>query len=94
MALFPRGKERRRAERRSIEVDATFSCEGFPPLKVQTRDLSASGVFLHCGSQSSPALGTEVYVEITPFDDRIEPMIMHAKVVRVTADGIALAFME
>ncbi|MEJ2107950.1 MAG: PilZ domain-containing protein [Acidiferrobacteraceae bacterium] len=94
MALFPSGKERRRAERRDIEVDATLTYEGFPPLKVRTRDLSATGVFLHCGSQSSPALGTEVYVEITPFDDQVEPMIVQAKVVRVTAEGIALAFME
>jgi hypothetical protein len=92
--IFPVGKERRRAERREIEVDATLTYEGFPPLQVRTRDLSTTGLFLRCGSGPLPPLGSEVYVEITPFDDRIEPLVVQAKVVRVTGDGIALQFME
>ena len=94
MALFSGGRERRRAERREIEVDATLTFEGLPPIKVKTQDLSTTGVLLHCGSQPVPPLGSEVYVEITPFDDHVEPLIMQAKVVRISGDGIALEFMD
>jgi c-di-GMP-binding flagellar brake protein YcgR len=92
MSNQPSAQDRRRAPRREVDVEAILNCEGFEPVLLRTRDLSSGGVFLRRGDGRLPPLGTEVFVEIAPLEGQDEPMVMQARVVRVTADGIALAF--
>lgn len=85
--------ERRKHTRREVEVSTTVSMDGHQTV-LKTKDLSDGGAFLQKGNSPIPAMGTIVFVEISPMENGGEPMVVRAKVVRVAPDGFGIIFLE
>lgn len=86
-------KERRNHARHEVEVIATVSVDGHKAI-LKTKDLSSGGAFLKKSDSPIPAIGTELFVEISSTGDSDEPMITRAEVVRVTSGGFGIIFLE
>ncbi len=85
--------ERRKYTRREVEVTTTVSLDGHQTV-LKTKDLSDGGAFLQKGNSPIPAMGAEVFVEISPMEDGGETIVVRAKVVRVAPDGFGIIFLE
>lgn len=90
---MPNSQERRRQDRREVEVTATVTVDGHHAT-LKTRDLSKGGAFLKKGDAPLPPAGTELFVEISAIDGNDDPMVMRAEVVHVTSKGIGIIFLE
>lgn len=88
------GHERRKSERKEIAARATVTMEGHEPLSLNATDLGEGGVFLKHASGPRLTKGAEVYVEIAAAGADHAPIIAHARIVRVTADGVGLMFID
>ena len=63
-------------------------------IQVRTYDLSHGGVFLQKGDYTFPSAGAEVTLKVVTGGDHEAAQPVRAKVVRVTAEGIGLQFIE
>jgi hypothetical protein len=91
---FPDNTERRKSERKEVDARATVTVEGHAPLTLNAVDLSEGGVFLKHESGPRLAEGAEVYVEVAMTGAGDAPIVAHARVVRVTAYGVGLMFID
>lgn len=87
-------ENRRRHERYPLSVEVEITDPGLGRFVVTSKDLSESGVFLRVPADKRPALGLVVHVRIHGDVGGEEPPIVPARVVRVTADGVGLAFVD
>ena len=65
-------RENRRDERYPITVEVEVMLPGFWKKRqhtLRTRDMSNSGVFLECGEQACPPIGTELEVRVCELVD-------------------------
>ena len=63
-------------------------------ITVRTYDLSHGGLFLKKGDYTFPEVGSEVTVRVVVAGDTDSAQPVRAKVVRVTAEGIGLQFLQ
>ncbi|HEY9200295.1 MAG TPA: PilZ domain-containing protein [Gammaproteobacteria bacterium] len=89
-------KEKRKFERRVLQMELELATPAGDVLKATTRDMSEGGLFIDLARAHQPMIG-EV-VALTPLDEN-DPQSQQlpsrdAVVVRQTDSGIGLAFIE
>lgn len=73
-----------------IEIRST----GFDAQQVYTGDISEGGAFLKCDPTAFPPVGSELEVQaMKPEGDGEPAPVVHARVVRSTAEGIGIEFL-
>lgn len=88
---------KRQHERFPIEVEVEISVAGLFSRQrriLRTRDVSDSGVFVLSDARTCPAAGTEIEIRLTGLVDGQDPPVVRARVVRVTSEGMAIAFIS
>lgn len=88
---------KRRHERFPMDVEVEISVAGLLRRQrriLRTRDLSDGGVFVLSDERTCPAPGTVIEIRLTGLVDGQDPPVVRAKVVRVTPDGMAIAFVS
>ncbi|TNF35119.1 MAG: PilZ domain-containing protein [Gammaproteobacteria bacterium] len=87
--------EKRRHPRRPVTLDVELTYPGGETVRVTTRDISESGMFLILDPSHMPTIGEVVGVHLV--GDSVDQEHLpgtDAVVVRHTPDGIGLAFIE
>jgi hypothetical protein len=91
-------KEYRRFERYPIEVEVEVVVPKvlFDQKRVmRTRDMSNGGLFIATDGAPLPPMGAELRVRVIQQGQDGEPMpVVRARVVRVSAEGMAVAFQD
>lgn len=89
--------DKRQHERYPIEVEVEVIV---PKLlrdqrrRMQTRDMSHGGLFIASDGRPLPPLGAELRLRVIREDGDGEPMpVVRARVVRLTAEGMAVEFL-
>lgn len=85
--------ENRQYRRKQVDFNSTVSIDG-RQTTLRVKDLSEGGAFVRKGDFPIPPIGTELFVEIPALIEGDEPLVAQARVVRVTADGFAVVFLE
>lgn len=85
--------DNRKHDRKQVDVLSNVSVDGHETT-LKIKDLSEGGAFVRKGDAPIPPIGTEIFVEIPAVIEGDEPLVAQAKVVRVTADGFAIIFLE
>jgi len=85
-------REQRKHERTPLRTNIRICHPSFGELKVKTRDISHSGVFLLTSDQSMPPIGTVIEGQVQ--DDYGERPVVQMEIVRVEPDGIGLKFVD
>jgi hypothetical protein len=85
--------DKRSESRLGIELEVELFIDD-RECSLKTRDLSNSGVYLEKGETNLPPPGTIVQIRVKSNFEMGEPPIVKARVVRVDAEGIALAFIN
>jgi c-di-GMP-binding flagellar brake protein YcgR len=89
-------REQRRHERIPIEVEVEIAIPGLFRRQrriLRTRDVSHGGAFVVGDGRASPPVGSEIEIRLTGLVEGQAPPVVRAKVVRVTAEGMAIAFL-
>jgi len=88
------GDENRKHERFEAHLEVEVRCGDGRTAVGITRDLSDGGVLLSVRFEAPPEVGEELEVCVAgPAGDGVERPVLKARVVRVTEDGLALAFL-
>jgi hypothetical protein len=87
-------ENRRRHERYPLFVEVELVDPQLGRFVVNSKDLSESGLFLRVPADKRPAIGRAVRVRIHGDVGGEEPPIVPARVVRITAEGIGLEFVD
>lgn len=90
-------REHRRYERYPINVDVEVTIPRFlrkQRRRYRTRDMSDGGVFLESDGRPSPPVGTVIEIRVVGQVGGQAPPVVRARVVRVTADGMAVHFLS
>ena len=88
-------REHRRFERYPIDIDVEVSVPGIfrkRKRRFRTRDMSDGGLFLASDGKPCPPVGTEIEVRVIGMIGGEQTPVVRARVVRVSRDGMALAF--
>ena len=84
----------RRYARHDIQIDVDLTLVDHEPQTVQTHDISEGGMFINTNSPSSFPLGEMVHVHYNnPLDNEAETDA-DAIIVRLSNNGIGIAFIE
>jgi hypothetical protein len=87
-------KDRRKADRQASPQLVAFYWDGSPPMPHSVRDISSTGLYLITEGRWYP--GTLVMMTLqedgTEVDGEGQSISVEAKVVRVSSDGVGLAF--
>lgn len=89
-------RENRRHERYPINVEVEVALPGFlrkQRRRFQTRDMSDGGVFLVSDGKPFPPVGSVIEVQVAAPVDGEPPPVVRARVVRVSREGMAIAFL-
>ncbi len=84
--------EQRRHERIPLTVEVELVDPAIGKFIANTRDISDGGVFVRLGPKPWPELGATVTVRVNQMLGDEAPPLLRARVVRVSAEGVALAF--
>lgn len=84
----------RRHERHEIQTDVSLTLVGNDPVTMQTRDISEGGMFLNTNASSDFPLGEMVNVQYSNPLNNDSDTTVDAIIVRVSSDGIGIAFIE
>jgi hypothetical protein len=84
--------EKRHHERIPLTVEVELVDPAIGKFIANTRDISDGGVFVRLGPRPWPELGATVTVRVNQMLGDEPPPLLRARVVRVTAEGVALAF--
>lgn len=89
------GKERRKAERRTVPGLVAYYWDGGPPVHHPIREISMTGMYLL--TEQRWYLGTVMMMRLQPLDSNdVDPdhsISVHAKTVRWGTDGVGMAFL-
>lgn len=87
-------QENRQFERYTLSVEVEMTYSGSGKMLLNTRDISTGGVFLYMQGTSLPPIGSELLLKLTGLVAGEEPSTARVRVVRVTAEGIGLEFLD
>lgn len=91
-------KENRRFERFPIVVEVEVVVPAFlrdQKRVMRTRDMSNGGLFISTDGEPLPPMGAELRVRVLQSEQGGDPMpVVRARVVRVSSDGMAVAFQD
>lgn len=85
--------EQRRNARTPLRADVTLWHPQLGELRLQTRDISDGGAYCASGSIDGLAVGDSVEVQVQGLPGGSAPVVA-MRVVRVDAEGVALAFID
>lgn len=84
----------RQHKRHDIHIDVTLTFQDNQDSVTRTRDISDGGMFLELDNASTYPMGEMVHIQYkNPFRDNMDTEL-DAIVVRVSDDGIGIAFVE
>ncbi len=84
----------RRYERHDIQIDVNLTLMENEPQTMQTRDISGGGMFLSTNSPSDFPLGEMVHIKYDdPLSNNADTEV-DAIIVRLSIDGVGVAFIE
>ncbi len=86
--------DQRKSTRRELHVDVQLSFLAYEPTPARTRDISEGGMFIEVDNSSEYHVGEMLHLRYSdPFRDNADTFI-DAVVVRITSDGLGIAFPE
>jgi len=86
-------KSDRKSPRVPIQLEVEFNHQETGTIKLMTRDISDTGVFVKLPPEEHPPLGTQAKVKLKDnFDNGEEPPTLIMEVVRHSSSGIGLTF--
>ena len=84
----------RRHERHDIQIDVMVTLMETEPRTIRTHDISEGGMFLDIKTHSDFPIGEMVHIQYNnPLDDNTETEV-DAIIVRLSDDGVGVAFIE
>lgn len=85
--------DKRGNERLGIRLEVEVECDN-DKSSMHTRDISNTGVFLECGPENLPPVGTILLIRIKQALGDGDAPTVRAQVVRVDSQGVALKFLD
>jgi hypothetical protein len=86
--------EQRHFVRIPLPMDVEVRVNGNEAMVLQTVDISNGGAFIKAEPEQCPAIGTELSLRVKGQLDGKEPPAVTAQVVRTTAEGMAVTYLE